>query len=152
MMIQNAYPEVINQYPKSSLGYKSNNLYRSFPPLMADGRSVISSWNTESSTNDQLKKMNSIQTNWDYRRYLTKNAVEVMSLNFNETANDTGFSFPPSSAPSAPPSSPYLYNSLNEQTQPQGYMESDLKNMYLSREQLYSRRVAPTFYVGDDKK
>jgi hypothetical protein len=139
---KNAYPTVINQIPKSSLGYKTNNVYPQFPPLMADGRSVISSWNTESVLNDKLCKENNIQTNWEYRKYLTKNAVEIMHQNFMETANDTGNMFM-SKEPDTP-NIPFSYNSLNEQTKPVGYETSDLKEIYLTKEQLYSRKVAPT--------
>ena len=142
---KNAYPEVINKYPKSSLGYNTNNKYPIFPPLMNDGRSVISSWNPESSINNKLRKENGIETNWDYRRFLTKNAVEIMEKNYNETANDTGSTFitqPPSTS-----NSPYLYDSINEKLPPVGFENSDLKEMYLTREQLYSRKCAPTLHI-----
>jgi hypothetical protein len=144
---KNAYPEVINKYPKSSLGYNTNNKYPIFPPLMNDGRSVISSWNTESSLNNKIRKENGIETNWDYRRFLTKNAVEIMEKNYNETANDTGSTFITQTHSSL--NTPYLYDSINEKTSPIGFENSDLKEMYLSREQLYSRKCAPTLHISD---
>ena len=144
---KNAYPDVINQLPKSSLGYKTNNIYSQFPPLMADGRSVISSWNTEPSMNDKLRKDNNIQSNWEYRKFLTKNAINIMTTQFNETANDTGYMFISKEQEDQTEklkNTPFLFNSLNEQTKPQGYQTSDLKEIYLTKEQLYSRKVAPT--------
>ena len=42
--------------PSSSLGYNTNNKHADFPPLMNDGRSVVSSWVPESTVNASLKK------------------------------------------------------------------------------------------------
>lgn len=141
---KNAYPEIINKYPKSSLGYNTNNKYPIFPPMMKDGRSVISSWNTESSVNNKIRKENGIETNWDYRRFLTKNGTDIMEQNYNETANDTGSTFITQTTPSL--NSPFLYKSIDENSPSIGFENSDLKNMYLTREQLYSRKCAPTLY------
>lgn len=144
---KNAYPEVINKIPKSSLGYNTNNKYPVFPPLMKDGRSVISSWNPESTINENIRKENSIETNWEYRRFLTKNAVNIMEKNFNETANDTGFMYPTQTTASS--NTPFLYGSINEKTSPVGFETSNLKELYLTREQLYSRKCAPTIKISD---
>lgn len=141
--------EKIGHYPKSSLGYKSNNKYPIFPPLMADGRSVISSWDTESVLNSQIRKNNDIHTNWDYRQYLTKNANKLMEYNFNETANDTGHIFLPESKNNS--NSPLLYGSIYEKSASTDMNNSDLKNIYLTREQLYSRKCAPSIRESDLK-
>jgi hypothetical protein len=111
---------------------------------MKDGRSVISSWNTESSVNNKIRKENGIETNWDYRRFLTKNGTDIMEQNYNETANDTGSTFITQTTPSL--NSPFLYKSIDENPPSIGFENSDLKNMYLTREQLYSRKCAPTLY------
>lgn len=146
--LNDAYPKIINQYPKSSLGYKTNNLYQTFPPLMNDSRSVISSWNAETSLNDKIKSENGIRTNWEYRKFLTKNATEIMRDNFNETANDTGSSFI-SPYKMSNNFHPQLLNSINDKTDEiSNYQTSDLKEMYLSREQLYSRKFVPTFEMN----
>jgi len=144
---KNAYPEVINKYPKSNLGYNTNNKYPVFPPLMNDGRSVISSWNPESTLNNKIRKENGIETNWEYRKFLTKNAVDIMEKNFNETANDTGFTY--SLQTTASTNTPFLYGSIIENTTPVGFENSDLKELYLTREQLYSRKCAPTVKISD---
>jgi hypothetical protein len=39
---------------------------------------------------------------------------------------------------------PYLYKSYEDTTKPIGYQNSDLKELYLSREQLDANRIAPT--------
>jgi hypothetical protein len=142
-----AYPDIINQYPKSNLGYTTNTKYPTFPPLMQDGRSVISSWNTEPTINKKICNDNAINNNWEYRKFLTKNALDIMKYNFNETANDTGNMFIPEQLQPTNnnvKNAPFLFKSSNEITTPFGYETSDLKETYLSREQLYLRKVVPT--------
>jgi len=136
-------------YPKSSLGYKTNNKYPIFPPLMADGRSVISSWDTEAMLNEQIRKQNGITNNWDYRRYLTKNANQIMESNYNESANDTGHVFV--SDYKSESNSPFLYGSIYEKPTSLHSNNSDLKDMYLTREQLYSRKCTLSIKESDLK-
>lgn len=82
--------------PKSSLGYHSNNVYQKFPPMMSDGRSLVSNWQPESYANHKIIMDNKLTTNWSYRKYLTDNANEIMKTNFIETSNDTGYITPSS--------------------------------------------------------
>ena len=147
--IQNFFtpPEI----PPTSLGYRTNNKYPEFPPLMADGRALISNWQPESHLNDKLIKKNNIQSNWEYRRYLQQNANQIMSENFKQSSNDTGFMFSPEHKPSIQSNSyshletfPYSYQSISDTSKPKGYVLSDLKQNYLTREELEARRVAPT--------
>ena len=146
-----AYPVIKETVPKSALGYNTNNLYSQFPPKMSDGRSAISSWQPESAANNQLLKNNDIKSNWQYRKYLTQHSQQIMEYNFRETCNDTGYFIPPLEVGSNGTDSnkhstnvPYVYSSFTDTSKPEGYQESDLKQMYLSREQLNSRKVAPT--------
>lgn len=144
-----AYPVIKETVPQSALGYNTNNLYSQFPPKMADGRSAISSWQPESATNNQLLKNNDIKSNWEYRKYLTQHGNQVMEYNFRATCNDTGYFIPPLDVGSGENSHskkvPYTYTSFTDMSKPDGYQDSDLKHMYLSREQLNSRKVAPTY-------
>ena len=134
-----AYPQIQETLPASTLGYQTNNRFKSFPPLMNDGRSIISTWEPESYINNGLIKMNSIQSNWQYRRFIQKNADYIIKTNQTEVCNDTGYYLrevnPPPSGP------PKLYNSLYEISPTE--TESDLKELYLSRERLESRKIAP---------
>ena len=134
-----AYPQIKETLPASTLGYQTNNRFKSFPPLMNDGRSIISTWEPESYINNGLTKMNNIQSNWQYRRFIQNNADYIIKNNQTEVCNDTGYYIrevnPPSSGP------PKLYNSLYEISPTE--TESDLKELYLSRERLESRKVAP---------
>ena len=132
-------------------GYSTNNQYSEFPPLMKDGRSIISSWQSESQMNKELKKEHNIKSNWEYRQYLTNNANSVMNKEFIESANDTGFNLKSSQKPNIQSNKvegfsnyPYSFKSVLDEKKPTGYIESDLKTTYLTREQLASRHISPT--------
>jgi len=148
--IENAYPIIIETTPTSSLGYSANNKYPGFPPLMSDGRAVTASWQPEAILNAQLIESNGIKSNWQYRRYLTNNAKDVRDYNFLEASTDAGYFKRHSDLPSIDSNKtigivtpPYLYNSPLDENRPTGYESSDLKDLYLSREQLDSRRISP---------
>jgi uncharacterized protein YwqG len=133
--------------PKSSLGYKTNNKYKQFPPMMKDGRSVISSWQNETQINHELIKDNNITSNWQYRQYLTKHADTIMEYNYRESANDTGYILPTKQKEKEKKNEliiPYTFDSLNDKTKP--FESSDLKNLYLTREQLNAKKIAPIIY------
>ena len=145
-----AYPIIKETVPQSALGYHANNKYDGFPPLMSDGRSVTATWQPESSINADLIQSNDIQSNWQYRRYLTQNAKEVMQYNFRESSNDIGYYKRPldvldiqSNLVSDINNKPYTFNSVLDNTKPLGYVSSDLKDTYLTREQLNSRKISP---------
>lgn len=131
-------------------GYSTNNQYSEFPPMMKDGRSIVSSWQPESHINKEIKKQNNIKSNWEYRQYLTKNAHSIMNKEFAESANDTGYNMKSSQKPNIQSNEvtgfsnyPYSFKSILDETKPTGYVESDLKTQYLTREQLQSRQISP---------
>ena len=140
MLLNSAYPEIRETLPASTLGYHSNNRFQNFPPMMSDGRSIISTWQPESYLNNGLIKMNNIQSNWQYRRFLQQYANDIIRQNQIEACNDTGYYMRDTNPPSTN-SQPKLYNSLYEIAPNEN--ESDLKSLYLSRERLESRKVAP---------
>ena len=148
-----AYPVIKETIPKSSLGYSSNNKYPEFPPLMSDGRAIIGSWQPESTENANLIESNNIKSNWEYRRYLTKNSKDILEYNFRESCNDVGYFKRPIDLPSIQSnvvngmnSSPFLYDSIIDKSKPTGYEDSDLKQIYLTREQLDARKIAPVIH------
>ena len=126
--------------PPSQLGYQTNNRFPNFPPLMADGRAVISGWQPEAVINDRIIRDNNIKSNWQYRRFITENANEILKSNFNEECNDTGYFI--NQLNTIEHKSPYIYNSIDDTTKIVGN-ESDLKDLYLSRERLDARKIAP---------
>lgn len=142
-----AYPVVKETIPRSSLGYNTNNQYPEFPAKMSDGRNLIASWQSEAVINNQLLKETGITSNWNYRQFLTKNANEIMTYNFTEACNDVGyykrFVEPPKVPENMNSSSPFMYKSSEDNTPVVGVSSSDLKDMYLSREQLNARKFSP---------
>lgn len=128
--------------PESILGYGTNPHHSKFPPRMTDGRSIISSWHPESTMNDEIIKSNGITSNWEYRKYLTNNGYNIMTSNFKDACNDTGYTYQSNFSTSRPTESKSFID-VNDTNQPFGYHDSDLKQLYLSREQLDSRKVSP---------
>jgi hypothetical protein len=131
----------LHNIPATQLGYQTNTRFPVFPPLMQDGRSIVSSWQPEAAINDRIVKNHGIQSNWQYRQFLNKNAKEILDHNFKEACNDTGFNTANMSY--YPPGPPYRYGSIEDRTLPLGVQESDLKEVYLTREQLEARKIAP---------
>lgn len=149
--LESAYPSQnvfqhwdIAKTGKSTLGYNANNLYAGIPPKMADARSLVASWQPEAVINHNLVESVGVQSNWQYRKYLTKNAAEIMNYNTNEAYNDVGYYKRFTEAPITDTKTPYLYSSVMDNTPVRGVDTSDLKQLYLSREQLDSRKVSPS--------
>jgi hypothetical protein len=136
--VECAFPVINETLPRSKFGYHSNTTYPEFPPLMADGRSLIASYQPEAM----------FQSNWQYRQYLTANSQQIAQQNFREACNDVGYfeRFLPGEMGSQAPvtNTPYLYNSYLSSAEPVGYNQSDLKTLYLTREQLNARLYSPS--------
>lgn len=135
-------------------GYTTNNRYPSFPPLMNDSRSLISSWNTETQWDNSIITRNRIDSNWKYRRFLNTHASQIMKDQYIASCNDTGAyleniykteSVGSNSVRDEVKSIPYHYTSYTSTAKPEGYNDSDLKSSYLEKDQLESRRFRPTF-------
>jgi hypothetical protein len=125
----------------------SNNIHFDFPPIMADGRNYAS-WQPESVINDKIREKEKINTNWEYRQFLTNNATQIMKLNNKESCYDLGLDPHVQNGKTASKNVPFLYHSVNEDKQPPyGYSSSHLKNPYLSRQQLEARMIAPSITV-----
>jgi hypothetical protein len=155
-IIDSAYPIIKDTIPLSSRGYNTNNKYPEFPPLMSDGRTITASWQPEAVLNADLIQSNNIKSNWEYRKYLINNAKEIREYNFRDACNDAGYYKRPIDLPSIQSNivdgqltNPYKYNSFLDNTQPFGYSSSDLKDIYLSREQLEARKIAPAITQYD---
>jgi hypothetical protein len=140
---ETAYPTTKESLPPSALGYHSNSKYEGFPPLMSDGRTITASYQPEAVLNEHLLMEIGVETNWQYRNYLTKNAKEIMKYNCIQTATDSGYLKRYADLGSSSYSTPFLYPSFENKQKPKGYQESDLKELYLTRDQLQSRMVAP---------
>jgi hypothetical protein len=141
---QTAYSDAKETLPPSALGYHSNSKYDGFPPLMADGRTITASYQPEGVLNEHLLREIGVESNWQYRNYLTKNAKEIMKYNCIQTATDSGYLKRYADLGTAPTySTPFVYPTFDNKQKPKGYQDSDLKELYLSRDQLQARMVAP---------
>ena len=143
-----AYPETRDSIPPSKLGYHTNNKYEGFPPLMMDGRSIVASWQPEAVLNEHLLREINVKTNWQYRQYLIKNAKDIMKYNCTQAANDSGYLKRYTDLAGSSYSTPYVTGSFVEPVNDRSQL-TDLKESYLSREQLQARMVVPEITQED---
>ena len=138
----------------------SNNIHYDFPPIMKDGRNYAN-WLPGAAINEQIRKDAGINTNWEYRRYLTQNADQIIRNNqisaCDECCAIPRETYSPNNTNEVPAQqmqlnrqmfvqtqTPYLYKSCADNTKPKyGYENSDLKDMYTTQLQLQSRMITP---------
>lgn len=119
----------------------SNNIHFDFPPIMSDGRN-FAKWQPGAVINQKIRQENNIKSNWQYRQFLTENADAIIKANQVEACDNCCYC--PAMKVGEPISnSPFLYKSCFEKSQPFGYEDSNLKNLYLTSHQLQCRMVAP---------
>ena len=130
----------------------SNNIHFGYPPLMSDGRN-FASWLPGDQINKQIRQDNKIQSNWEYRRYLTNNAENIMKQNSASSCDQCcGCPAVYRNANEAlseekiqtQNNEPFLFKSCTDNSMPFGYENSDLKQIYLNDTQLQYRLSAPT--------
>uniref|UniRef100_A0A6C0FDE7 Uncharacterized protein n=1 Tax=viral metagenome TaxID=1070528 RepID=A0A6C0FDE7_9ZZZZ len=129
-----------------TLDNPSNNIHHNMPALMSDGRSVCS-WQNQAIVDSRLQKS---MSNWDYRRYLMKNAKSIMKQNSeNELKSNLNYNMG-SHQQGMDDNHPYTFKSTHDNTNviPNTY-SSDLKQLYLTRQQQQIRRSAPSIYAGN---
>jgi len=120
----------------------SNNIHFNSPPLMSDGRNYAN-WNPACKQNNILMNKQKIQSNFEYRRFLINNGKSLMKSNTKQSFDNCGVAQYGSPLYVDTNNGKYLYKSVRDGTQPYGYETSDLKNLYLTREQLQSKMNAP---------
>jgi hypothetical protein len=139
--VYRAYPSV--SFPTGN--YQSNNKFEQFPSIMNDGRSVLASWQPGTVVNQIIQKENGIQSNWQYRQYLAKHANEIRAQHFQAACTDTGYFVRDHKTEDiASYQTPQVYGSLQEPIKHRGSGSSDLKELYLTREQLQAKQVVPS--------
>lgn len=120
----------------------SNNIHFNFPPIMADGRN-FASWQPGAVVNEKIRQESGIKSNWQYRKYLMENADQIIKYNQLGACDESSGGVVNYGGEEKLNGSPFLYNSYLDNSQPFGYENSDLKNSYLSRQQLQERMVTP---------
>ena len=135
-MVQNLKVETglsyARAYEKTNVnrnGYHTNNQFQKFPPFMSDGRTVTASWQPNSEINDRLLQENNIQSNWQYRKFMIQNGNEIREQMFQNALNDNGY------VPTSSISKTDFLASTGL---------SDLKDQYLTKEQLNSKMTIPS--------
>jgi len=127
----------------------SNNIHFNFPPIMNDGRN-FASWQPEAVVNKRIQQQENITTNWNYRQYMQQNGLQIMQYNTAEACYDLGVD--PHTQVGTTPSEnvPYMFKSTFDSSKPgYGYNDSNLKNPYLSREQLNAKMISPHISAND---
>lgn len=138
------YSDKTKQYGWENCYNASNNIDFNFPPILSDGR-LYCQWQPDAAVNQRIQVQEGIQTNWGYRQYLQKNGLQIMNYNNQEACYTLGLD--PHYTTNATPSDnvPYTFRGTFDTSKPGfGYCNSDLKNPYLSREQLNSRLISPS--------
>jgi len=121
-----------------------NNFYTLQPTSELQGQSY-GLWNPDDSTNSKMKYDSNITSNWKYRQYMQKNANEIMKYNTMQMMNSSGNN--PYTVLNTSPvgNTPYLYNSTHDNSGPAyGFRNTDLKQSYMTKEQMKSRMIAPS--------
>ena len=134
-----------------------NNIDFSSPPMVSDGR-FFTAYDSNEATEQKIKQAQGIQSNWEYREFLQRNATNIMSYENTECYVNHGLvqgiasnSNKPSSVV-ATHNTPFLYTSTSDSRQPpHGYCNSQLKNMYLSRNELNARLIAPSINLSSQQ-
>jgi len=115
---------------------------------MSDGRNYAT-WQPSAVVNERIQQKEGIKSNWGYRQYLQNNGLQIMNYNSAEACYDLGLD--PHVKTDRTPSDnvPYKFKGTFDTSKPGfGYCNSDLKNPYLTREQLNARLIAPTVNPG----
>ena len=120
----------------------TNNIDFNFPAIMADGRNYVS-WQPDAVVNERIQRQEGIQSNWQYRQYLQKNGQQIMNYNSKEACYDLGLDPHVQSDRTPSDNVPYTFRNTFDTSRPgYGYCNSDLKNPYLTSEQLNARLVS----------
>ena len=118
----------------------SNNIHFNTPPLMSDGRE-FSNYDPSCKANTQLRDSLGIKNNYDYRQWLINNGNSVAQKNRDSACNECQQCI--KFAAQAPATQKYLFKGCADNSRPYGYEDSDLKNLYFTRQALQSRLRAP---------
>jgi len=146
------YSNKTTQYGWENCYNASNNYDFNSPAKMADGR-LWSQWQPDAVINERIQRQENIHTNWGYRQFLQKNGLEIMKYNNQEACYTLGLDPHFNTGKTPSDNVPYTFKGTFDSSKPGfGYCNSDLKNPYLSREQLNSRLVAPTINPANFQK
>tara|TARA_B110001469_G_C9535845_1_gene266246 strand:+ start:56 stop:388 length:333 start_codon:yes stop_codon:yes gene_type:complete len=90
-------------------------------------------YETDSTNNEKIKDKYGIKTNREYKEFLINNTESIIKRNKYEIILDNNTNLFETLQET---NHPYKYENIYDKKTPKGYIESDLKNEYLSREEL----------------
>jgi len=138
------YSDKTKQYGWENCYNASNNYDFNSPAKMSDGR-LWSEWSPDAVVNERIQRKEGIHSNWQYRQYLQNNGLQIMNYNNEEACYTLGLDPHVNTGKTPSSNVPYTFKGTFDSSRPGfGYCNSDLKNPYLSREQLNSRLIAPS--------
>lgn len=138
------YSDKTKQYGWENCYNASNNYDFNSPARMTDGR-LWSQWQPDAVVNERIQRKEGIHSNWQYRQYLQKNGLQIMNYNNEEACYTLGLNPNVNTGKTPSDNVPYTFKGTFDTSKPGfGYCNSDLKNVYLSREQLNSRLISPS--------
>lgn len=127
----------------------SNNIHFNFPPLMNDSR-LFSNYYSSALNDSVFQNNKNIKNNSDYRKYLQVNADTIIKNNQYISCIECGTTSNNISEPLVSNKTPYIFNSILSRDQPYGYETSDLKNIYLSKQQLDAQKHVTKYVINAD--
>ncbi len=97
----------------------------------SDNTNVNSSWQPGNSENSKLLRDNDINTNWNYRLYMVRNADKIIQINQTNACKDIGIKCTNANKIDSTNTHPFLYKSFSDDSTPRGYENSDAKSKYI---------------------
>ena len=102
-------------------------------------------WQPDATINNKIHVDSGITSNWKYRQYIQNNAKHIMKYNTMEACYTLGLNPATVVNTETLPNSPFVFKSTTDNDGPAfGYSRSDLKNLYLTSEQLNARMISPS--------
>jgi hypothetical protein len=126
----------------------SNNIHFNFPPLMDDSR-LFSNYYSSALNDSVFQNNKNIKNNSDYRKYLQVNADTIIKNNQYTSYIECGANQNNNESIESK-QTPYIFNSILSRDQPYGYETSDLKNIYLSKQQLDAQKHVTKYVINAD--
>ncbi len=103
-------------------------------PRMADGRSIPS----PDALNDQVLNNYKVNSNWEYRKLLQNQGLNIMKQNFDFSLNQNSHFVNPAQH-EGPYKSPYIFHSVHQ-------LPSNMNNLqqqYLTSQSEQAKKIAP---------
>jgi len=125
----------------------SNNIHFNFPPLMEDSR-LFSDYYSSALNDSVFQNNKNIKNNSDYRKYLQVNADTIIKNNQYISFIECGANTNNKSDNLVSNQTPYVFGSILSRDQPYGYETSDLKNIYLSKQQLDAQKHVSKYIIN----